>query len=171
MQGIKIHRQGYMERMGLRNRTEALRSSWRSASETSGLDASWNRQENTRDTVLWRKKHADAAAADGMRPFSFLTAASLKNRVECRSRGGHENSLIKCHIDYITFVFTFESWKQWMKDFEVLASAGKFTIGLILQKTEVYTTAPNIWPSCYSNCLLTLLTTFVSADTRLSTVP
>lgn len=152
-----------MERMGLRNHPEALRSPWRSASETSGLDASWNRQENARDTVLQRKKHADAAAADGTRPFSFLIAASLRNGTGCRSCGGEENSLIKCHIDYVTFVFSFESWKQWIKDFEVLAGPWSF-------KTDVYTTAPNVWPSCYSNCLLTLLTTVVSAHTRLSTV-
>lgn len=127
MQGIKIPRQDYMERMGLRNRTEALSSPRRSASETSGLDASWNRQEKTRDTVLQRKKHADAAAAAGTRPFLFLIAAFLKNGAGCRSHGRHENSLIKCHIDYLTFVFSFESWKQWMKVFEVLAGAGKFT--------------------------------------------
>lgn len=61
---------------------EAQRSSWRSALETPAIDASWNKQEVTRDRGLQRKKRAEATAADGMRhrdffhPFQILITSS-----------------------------------------------------------------------------------------------
>lgn len=56
VQKIKLPRQGYREMVGIRNHGEAPKSSRRSASETPGVDASPNRQVDTRDGVSAEKE-------------------------------------------------------------------------------------------------------------------